>query len=305
MAYGSFSLVVGRVFLLASASLIFTGTQADAQNEKETNACSAPACRELTAALQDPSCGSLQKSPDENCTASSSSASAPGVEPGAPLQSQTLVKNHRLFGVLADYTTVENQDQFGRLSAKTKFRLSFKTMTDPVTVSFLGVLALMGQARNTYPAYGEGFQGFEKRYATTFANTGIGTLMTTSVFPTVLHQDPRYFQLGTGSKLQRLLYSVSRELIAHTDSGKLQFNYSEVAGNAVAAGISNTYLPQSQRTLDNTLNVWGADMLLNTLCNVAKEFWPDIRRKLHKQPPASENDPDLAKVNTTPQLRAQ
>ena len=200
-----------------------------------------------------------------------------------PVQPQTTLQNHRLFGVLANYTTVETQDRFGTLSAKTKFKLSLKTMTDPVKVSFIGGIALLGQARDSDPTYGQGVQGYGKRFGTFYADTGIGTLMTTSVFPTLLRQDPRYFQLGQGGKWHRTVYSVSRIFIAHSDSGELQFNYSQVFGNAVAAGISNFYHPQSQRTLGNTLNVWGTDMLLNTVCNVAKEFWPDIRRKLHKQ----------------------
>ena len=65
-------------------------------------------------------------------------------------------------------------------------------------------------------------------------------------------------------------------------SSILQFNSSEIVGNAVAAGISNTYHSQRQRTLGNTLSVWGTDIMLNAVCNVAKEFWPDLRRKLHK-----------------------
>jgi hypothetical protein len=54
-------------------------------------------------------------------------------------------------------------------------------------------------------------------------------------------------------------------------------------GNAVAAGISNAYHPQNQRTLGNTLGVWGTDIMLNMICNVAKEFWPDLRRKIRPQ----------------------
>jgi len=201
----------------------------------------------------------------------------------APAQEQIGLKNNRLFYVMANYTTVENQDRFGTLSAKTKFKLSAKTMSDPITVSFIGMIALMGQARNSDPTYGQGLQGYAKRYGTFYADTGIGTLMTTSVFPTLLHQDPRYFQLGTGTTWHRTMYSVSRIFVTRADSGEVQFNYSEIVGNAVAAGISNTYHPQSQRTLGNTLSIWGTDIMLNTVCNVAKEFWPDIRRRIHKQ----------------------
>ncbi len=205
------------------------------------------------------------------------------IEPATPAPSQAALKNNRLFYVLANYSTVEKQDQFGTLSAGTKFKLSVKTMTDPITVSFIGVIALMGQARNSDPSYGQGLRGYGKRYATFYTDTAIGTLMTTSVFPTLLHQDPRYFQLGAGSAWHRAKYSVSRIFVARADSGKLQFNYSEIFGNAVAAGLSNTYHPDYQRTFGNTMSVWGTDILLNTICNVAKEFWPDLRRKIHNR----------------------
>jgi hypothetical protein len=202
----------------------------------------------------------------------------------APLQSQITLNNDRLFFVMPNYATVENHQPFAPIPAKTKFKLSMKTMSDPVTISFIGVIALIGQARNTDPSYGQGLKGYGERYGTAFADAGIGTLMTSSVFPTVLHQDPRYFQLGNGGAWHRTIYSVSRIFVTRTDNGELQFNYSEIVGNAVAAGISNTYRPQDQRTFSNTLSVWGTDVMLNTICNVAKEFWPDIRRKIRKQP---------------------
>jgi len=205
------------------------------------------------------------------------------IEPtAAAIPSRIAPKDDRLFFVLPNYLTVENRDQFEPLAAKTKFKLSAKTMSDPITISFIGMITLMGQARNSNPSYGQGFSGYAKRYGTFYADTGIGTLMTTSVLPTLLHQDPRYFQLGSGGIWHRAMYSVSRIFVARTDNGDLQFNSSEIVGNAVAAGISNIYHSQNQRTLGNTLSIWGTDIMLNAVCNVAKEFWPDLRHKLHK-----------------------
>ena len=209
--------------------------------------------------------------------------SDPGIESVKPAQPQVGPKNDRLFFVLPNYLTVENRDQVEPLSAKTKFKLSAKTMSDPVTISFIGLIALIGQAQNSDPSYGQGVQGYAKRFSTFYADTAIGTLMTTSVFPTLLHQDPRYFQLGKAGTWHRTMYAVSQIFITRSDTGERQFNYSEIVGNAVAAGISNTYHPPDQRTLGNTASIWGTDVMLNALCNVAKEFWPDIRRKIHKQ----------------------
>jgi hypothetical protein len=196
-------------------------------------------------------------------------------------QGQNTVNKDRLFGVLPNYATVENEHQFGPLTVKDKFKLTQDSMLDPVTFPFIGFVALLGQAENTEPSYGQGLIGYAKRYGTSYADSGIGTMMTTSVFPSLLHQDPRYFQLGRGTIVHRTLYSVGRIFITRNDSGSHGFNYSEIVGNAVAAGISNAYHPQDERTLSNTASVWATDIMWDTASNVAKEFWPDIRRKLH------------------------
>jgi hypothetical protein len=281
MGHANRSFVLGRTFFLILVSLIVAGTQVGAQTEKDSRSsgCTDPSCPKINGE------SAFGNGPGEGSDLGNRKAVA-------PVQSQVAPKNNRLFWVLPNYLTVENLDQFGRLSAKTKFKLSAKTMSDPVTVSFVGVIALLGQARNSDPSYGQGFKGYEKRFGTIYANTGIGTLMTTSVLPTLLHQDPRYFQLGSGGTWHRAKYSMSRIFVTRTDSGEAQFNYSEIVGNAVAAGISNTYLPQNRRTLGNTVTVWGTDIMLNMLCNVAKEFWPDIRGKIGKQEHRKEqNDP--------------
>lgn len=219
-------------------------------------------------------------------------SAAPMEEPGsveaaveslaAPVKTSAPVPNDRLFFVLPNYLMVEGPNRVPQLSVKTKFLFTAKTMSDPVTISFLGGIALIGQARNSDPTYGQGLKGYAKRYATVYADTGIGTLMTASVFPTLLHQDPRYFQLGSGGFKRRTLYALSRIFVTRGDNGDVQFNYSEIVGNGVAAGVSNLYHPQDQRAFGNTVGVWATDTMLNALCNVAKEFWPDIRRKLRK-----------------------
>lgn len=195
---------------------------------------------------------------------------------------KTTFKNDRIMGLYPNYATVELEDQFGPLSVKEKFKLTADSMFDPVTFPFIGFVALIGQAQNSEPAYGQGFEGYGKRYATAYADAGIGTLMTTSVFPSMLHDDPRYFQLGKGSVWHRTLYSLGRIFVTRTDSGNHEFNTSEIVGNLVAAGISNAYHPEQDRTFSNTMSVWGTDVMWDATANVVKEFWPDLKRKLHK-----------------------
>jgi hypothetical protein len=192
------------------------------------------------------------------------------------------VNNDRIFGMLPNYATVETEHEFGPLTVKDKFKLTKDSMLDPVTFPFIGLEALIGQAQNSDPEYGQGLKGYGARYGTAYGDALFGTTMTTSVFPSLLHQDPRYFQLGSGSILHRSLYSVSRLFVTRNDDGSHGFNYSEVAGNLVAAGISNAYHPSQERTFSNTMSVWGTDIMWDGVSNVLKEFWPDIRRHFRK-----------------------
>lgn len=282
--FGCAQRLLRRAFLLIFPCLFLNSAVALGQTENGpgVSACARRADPQSSASLSTGPSKELCAVPSTEDPASSPVRAA-AVTASAPAPQQTTLINHRLLGVVANYTTVETQDQVGSLSAATKFKLTAKTMTDPVTVSFLAGIALLGQARDSDPTYGQGFSGYDKRFATFYADTAIGTLMTSSVFPTALHQDPRYFQLGHGGTRRRLLHAVGSIFVARSDRGALQFNYSQILGNAVAAGISNMYHPEAQRTLENTLSVWGTDTLLNMFCNVAKEFWPDFRRKLRKR----------------------
>ena len=270
MDYPNRSLFSARAFFLISVLAVAAAAPVAAQTA--TNA-PRPGCTE-------PAHGKIATS--SLFESSGISCATVKTEP-APVQPQIAPQKRRLFWVLPNYTTVENREQFTQLTTGAKFKLSAKTMTDPVTVILTGGFALLGQARNSDPSYGQGFPGYEKRFGTFYADTAIGTLMTTSVLPTLLRQDPRYFQLGKGSKWHRALYSASRTFVTPSDRGELQFNYSVIAGHAVAAAISNAYRPQSQRTLGHTVTVWGTETMLSMICNVGMEFWPDIRRKIHRQ----------------------
>jgi hypothetical protein len=197
---------------------------------------------------------------------------------------QTTFNQNRLFGVLPNYSTVESAEQLKPLTVKEKYLLSWDAMTDKVTFPFIGFQALIGQAENSEPSYGQGFEGYAKRYATSYADAAIATTMTTSVFPSLLHQDPRYYVLGTGGFAHRTLYAVKCIFATRSDYGRLQFNTSEIAGNAVAAGLSNLYHPAQDRTFSNTMSIWGTDVMWDAVSNVAKEFWPDIRRHFKHEP---------------------
>ena len=133
------------------------------------------------------------------------------------------------------------------MEAKQKLQLSLRAIFDPV--SFLSVAGIAGlqQYQNSFAAYGGGIEGYGKRYGAAFADNISGTLLARGVFPSIFHQDPRYFYNGKGSIRCRALYAISGAVIARGDDGQRKPNYSEVLGNFSAAAISNLYYPASDR----------------------------------------------------------
>ena len=158
--------------------------------------------------------------------------------------------------------------------AKQKFQLSIRSIFDPV--SFLAVAGLAGaeQYQNLFPAYGSGIEGYGKRYGAAFATHVAGNLLGRAIYPSIFHQDPRYFYKGKGSIRSRALYAISAAVIARGDDGRWKPNYSSVLGKFSAQAISNLYYPASNRgaslVVFNGLVATGAD----AASNLIREFLP-------------------------------
>ena len=190
----------------------------------------------------------------------------------------------RLFGFIPNYATVEaGAGNKAVLTTSDKFKLTLQGAFDPYEFVIVGVVTAVSQAQGQGAWPGHGFIGYAENYAVGFANQAIGNVMTGAVFPALLRQDPRYFQRSRGGFLRRFAYAGSRIFIARGDSGKAQPNYSEFAGNAAAAALSNLYEPTSSRTLANGLSTWETQIAIDAFSFEAKEFWPDLRRKLSHQ----------------------
>lgn len=190
-------------------------------------------------------------------------------------------KNH-IFWVIPNYREDEDIGKVRPLAPRAKFKMAFDDSFDPSAFLVAGVFAGISMAQKQY-AFGQGAQGFAKYYGGAFADQAIGNMMTEALLPIALRQDPRYFTKARGGFLRRTGYAISREAITRGDDGRNHFNASELAGNAVAAGISNLYYPSANRSLSNTADKWAQQIALDTAFNVMKEFWPDVRRKLFGQ----------------------
>jgi hypothetical protein len=216
-----------------------------------------------------------------------------------PSKDANAKSSDRLFFALPNFLTVENAANVPPLTAGGKFKLVSRSAFDPVQFVWYSALAGISQAANSEPGFGQGAEGYGKRYGAYFADGTIENFFVGAIFPSMLRTDPRYFQSGRGTFTHRTWYAVSRAFITRSDSGGSVFNASEIFGSAVASAISTySYHPHpgyhpvegmnvpyiaSDRTLKNTASVWGSQVGYDTITFVIKEFWPDVRRKMKKK----------------------
>jgi hypothetical protein len=144
-----------------------------------------------------------------------------------------------------------------------------------------GFIAGVNQATNSPEEWGHGWSGYGKRYAAAFADNTVCSLVTTGLMPSILKQDPRYYQGREKGFFRRVAYAASRSVVTKSRSGEPQFNLSEIGGTLVVANVSNLYYPASERNVPDTLQRWGMQAMWDTVANELKEFWPDIRKALH------------------------
>lgn len=190
----------------------------------------------------------------------------------------------RLFYTLPNFLTLENAHEVPPLTTGQKFKVVARSSFDYVEYPWYGFLAGISQAENSEPGYGQGAAGYGKRFGAAVADGTIENFLTSAVFPSLLHQDPRFFQSGKGGFWHRTGYAMSRVVVTRGDSGNTQANFSEIIGSALSAGISTySYHPQADRNLRNSASVWGSQIGYDMLTYVVKEFWPDIRRKIRKK----------------------
>ena len=199
-------------------------------------------------------------------------------------QSSSGTSNDRLFYTLPNFLTLENAGKVPPLTTKQKFGVVARGSFDLVEYPWYGFLAGISQAENSEPGFGQGAEGYGKRYGSYFADGTLENFMTGAILPSLLRQDPRYFQSGEGGFAHRAGYAISRIFVTRTDSGTTQFNASEIIGAAISSAISTySYHPRSDRNLSNTASVWASQVGYDTLTIGIKEFWPDIRRKIKKK----------------------
>ena len=177
----------------------------------------------------------------------------------------------RVLGVIPNFYVTYVPDA-APLTPKQKYHLAARLNIDPAYIVTAAGVAGIQQARNEFSGYGQGAQGYAKRFGATFGDFTMSNLLGNAVLPSLFKQDPRYFYKGTGTTRSRVLYALANAVICKGDNGNWQANYSGILGSLAAGGISNLYYPASDRgaalTFENTAIGIGATAILNLM----KEF---------------------------------
>jgi hypothetical protein len=190
-------------------------------------------------------------------------------------------EQQRVLGVFPNFYSSYIWDA-APMTAGQKYDLALHSLVDPFSFVGTGIFAAAEQWQNTFPGYGQGAKGYAKRYGAAYADEALSRMIGSAILPSLLHQDPRYFYRGAGSKKSRALYAISQAVICRGDNGKMQPNYSYVLGSFAAGGISNLYHPSSDRGAGLTIGNGFLNVGAHAIDNLAREF---LFRKLTPKVP--------------------
>jgi len=188
----------------------------------------------------------------------------------------------RIFWIIPNFRTSETLREYKPLTVGGKFKIAGQDAFDRGTVALAVLFGAEAQLSNSSPSFGQGVKGFGRYFGTSYGDYLIGDYMTEGIYPTILHQDPRYFRRGRGSFFSRLAYSSGQIFLTHGDSGRTQFNFSEVAGNSTAVAISMAYYPDN-RDVGDAVSKLGVQLGVDMAANILKEFAPDIAHKFARK----------------------
>jgi hypothetical protein len=245
---------------------------------------STPAPNGQAPSTPDPNAQAPNATPGAGAGQSSSTSQAPA-DQTAPQKSQRELadeqlkqqEKQRVMGVMATFNTTRDPNAVP-LTPGQKFKLFFKSASDPWPFLLAGVVSSLDQASNSPPEWGQGWGPYAQRFGSAYSDYFIGNFIGNAVLPSLLHEDPRYFQKGKGKVINRILWAAGSSFWCKRDNGGWGPNWGNVGGNFIGTAIARLYYPPSERNVKDTLT----DGLTVTIEGMPGaeliEFWPDMVR---------------------------
>jgi hypothetical protein len=241
---------------------------------------SATAIPELAApASNDPELDSASQAPAAPAQSPGTNAAAPQNQPAqSPPADSSGQQTKRILGIIPNFRAVSADQKLPPETVKEKFVSATEDSFDYSAIFIPAVIAGYDMARRETPEFHQGAAGYARYFWHSAVDQTSENYMVEFIFPTITHEDSRYYTLGHGGFIKRTGYALSRAVITRSNSGTDVFNLSEVLGAGAASGISNLYYPSASRSLGNTGSQWGLDVAIDAASFWFKEFWPDINR---------------------------
>ena len=211
---------------------------------------------------------------------SSPQASSSQTSSGQTNPDERLPQTKRILGIVPNFRAVSTDEQLPPQTVKEKFMDATQDSFDYSSIIIPAVIAGYGMAANSYPEFHQGAAGYARYFWHAAVDQTDENYMVEFIFPVVTREDTRYYTLGRGGFVKRTGYALSRAVITRNDAGNEVFNISEVVGAGAASGLSSLYYPTRERSFGNTASEWGLDVGIDALSFMAREFWPDINRRL-------------------------
>lgn len=200
--------------------------------------------------------------------------------PASPVAKAPVKEEHppRIFWIIPTYKVTESKTPT-RLEPSQKLKIVLNDLTDPYTIGFTAFTAGIAQANNDMRGYGQGAQGYFKRFGASYADQASTGFFGGFLFPSLLHQDPRYYRQGSGPLTHRFAHALIRPVVTYGDGGGRQFNWSGLLGALASSGLSNAYYPPEERGVDKTFSRVGMGIPFSVIDHLVDEFGPDLQRK--------------------------
>ena len=268
-----------RGILLILCSAVLTS----AQSVPLTSSAETPPCQPDSK----PRSGSDSSEPPSSGTSAhlepsqSNGQQAPSTDVARPCDDANGQQTKRIFWVIPNYRAVSADTHLPAQRVKEKFWLATQDSFDYSAFILAGLLAGYSEATNASPEFDDGAAASARYYWHSFADEAVGNYFTEAIVPALTREDPRYYTLGRihGGFFRRAGYAVSRLVVTRSDSGGTTFNFSEIVGNGLGAGVSDLYYPSQERTMGQTGAKWATQIGIDGIANLLKEFWPDIRHR--------------------------
>lgn len=226
-----------------------------------------------------------QQATTESSSSSQSATPQPASQKSAHDQAEEQLKQQeqqRVAGVMATFNTTTNRDALP-LSSGQKFQLFFRSEIDPWPFLLSAIVGGVNQASNAEPEWGQGVQGYAKRFGAAYSDAFIGNFFGNAVLTSLLHEDPRYFQKGTGSKWSRFLWAATSTVWCKRDKGGWGPNYANVGGNLIGTAVARVYYPAQERTVSDTITDGLTVSAEGIVGSEVIEFWPDLSRYMKRK----------------------